>query len=62
MHIFAFDDNFVWYLAGRLASDRDGLLKLSGVKLEPDLQAQLRGDWTLLYHRALIDCKGGCHG
>jgi hypothetical protein len=50
----AYDDGFVWYLAGRLAADLQTFQERSGIKVEPGFRA----DYEVIYHQHLVDCKG----
>lgn len=50
----AYDDGFVWYVSGRLASDLATLAAVGGAKIPVDHQDQ----FEILYHRYLVDCNG----
>lgn len=50
----AYDDGFVWYVSGRLASDLLKLQAALGVKVPVDHH----DDFKILYHHYLVECKG----
>jgi hypothetical protein len=50
----AYDDGFVWYVSGRLASDFVTLQAALGVKVP----VEHHDEFKILYHRYLVDCKG----
>lgn len=53
----AYRDSYVWYLANQMATPLLGALSFSKPLLPAD-RAQFNFELSLLYHRALIDCKG----
>jgi len=53
----AYRDSYVWYLANQMATPLLGALSFSKPLLPAD-RAQFSFELSLLYHHALIDCKG----
>lgn len=53
---FAYDDGFIWYIAGRLSSETG--MRLNFGQLEPADRHQFLGDLSLIYHHRLIACDG----
>jgi hypothetical protein len=54
----AYEDTFVWYLSGRLASDLVEFQMKNGLKFDKGEWAEHRTQYEILYHRYLIDCDG----
>lgn len=54
----AYEDGFVWYLAGRLSSDLLQFQKLGGATLSEAEASEQGMQYEILYHRYLVDCKG----
>lgn len=54
----AYDDGFVWYLAGRLASDQTALAERSGIKLSEGEWGEQRQQFEIVYHHYLVRCDG----
>jgi hypothetical protein len=53
----AYRDSYIWYLANQMATPLLNVLFLSKPLLPAD-RAQFDFELSLLYHHALIDCKG----
>ncbi len=54
----AYDDQFVWYLSGRLASELTVLQAQSGIKLSEGERAEQRQQFEIVYHHYLVRCDG----
>lgn len=54
----AYEDGFVWYLAGRLAHDLADFQVRSGVKLPSAQMSEYRDQYEILYHHYLVECGG----
>lgn len=52
-----YDDNFVWYLSGRLASELTAQVK-TGVTLTEGELADQRTQLKIVYHHYLVRCDG----
>ena len=54
----AYDDGFVWYLSGRLASDLTAFQARSGIKLSEGEWEEQRQQFEIVYHNYLVRCDG----
>lgn len=54
----AYDDKFVWYLAGRLASNLTEFQAKAGVSLNEGEWVEQRTQFEILYHHYLVECSG----
>jgi hypothetical protein len=54
----AYDDGFVWYLSGRLASEMTTFQARSGIKLSEGEWAEQRQQFEIVYHHYLVRCDG----
>ncbi len=54
----AYEDDFVWYLSGRLANQLIELQLRSGIKMSRDEEPEHRAQYEILYHHYLVECKG----
>ena len=54
----AYDDGFVWYLSGRLASELTAFQARSGIKLSEGEWAEQRQQLEIVYHHYLVRCDG----
>lgn len=53
-----YDDGFVWYLSGRLASDLTAIQARSGIKLNEGEWEEQRQQFEIVYHYYLVRCDG----
>lgn len=54
----AYDDKFVWYLSGRLASELTTFQARSGIILSEGELAEQRQQFEIVYHHYLVRCDG----
>ena len=54
----AYDDKFVWYLSGRLASELTAFQARSGITLSEGEWAEQRQQFEIVYHHYLVRCDG----
>ena len=54
----AYEDDFVWYVAGRLAHELSDSQIRSGIKLADSEISDNRDQYEILYHHYLIECSG----
>lgn len=54
----AYDDNFVWYLSGRLASELMAFQTRFGITLNEGEKAEQRQQFEIVYHHYLVRCDG----
>jgi len=54
----AYEDKFVWYLAGRLAGNLTQFQAKAGVRLSEGEWADQRMQFELLYRHYLVECNG----
>jgi hypothetical protein len=54
----AYDDKFVWYLSGRLASELTAFQARSGITVSEGEWAEQRQQFEIVYHHYLVRCDG----
>jgi hypothetical protein len=54
----AYEDAFVWYLSGRLASDLVVFQKKIGIDASETQWSDHRAQYEILYHYYLVECEG----
>lgn len=54
----AYEDDFVWYVATRLAHELTAFHSRSGIKRSDEEMSEQRAQFEILYHHYLVECKG----
>ena len=54
----AYEDDFVWYVSGRLAHELSDFQVRSGIKLKNSEMSDHRDQYEILYHHYLVECNG----